>query len=388
MLKTFLSTIFTFCFLVAIGQGIDFFNGTWTEAIDKANSEDRIIFVDAYTTWCGPCKKMAKQVFPDENVGKFFNSNFVNMKIDMESEAGRSFNKKYRVTGYPTFLFINGKGDVVHKISGFRPAAPFIEVAKVAVKKDDKSADMLADYEGGNRDYKFMLKYIKALNRSSKPSLKVANDYISSKPEISKKERADFLYEAVTESDSRLFSEMIKARKILQSMKTEPQMEKKITNACRKTVLKAIEFQSAELLKETQGIMSKYLPKKANAFNIESNMTYYEELGEIDKYLKEVKKYSSSIIDEEPLELIKMSEYLASQYRKNESAMKMAEDIARQSIKSKETVQGYMNYSQILQSNGKKGEAIKNANKALSLAKLQGEKTAVIERFVKYLESE
>ena len=64
--------------------GIDFFHGTWEEALEKAKKEDKLIFVDAYTTWCGPCKRMSKQVFPQDAVGEFYNKNFVSMKIDME----------------------------------------------------------------------------------------------------------------------------------------------------------------------------------------------------------------------------------------------------------------------------------------------------------------
>ena len=55
-------------FLIAQGEttkGIQFFHGTFAEALEKANKEGKLIFMDAYTSWCGPCKRMSASVFPD-----------------------------------------------------------------------------------------------------------------------------------------------------------------------------------------------------------------------------------------------------------------------------------------------------------------------------------
>ena len=56
---------------IAKAEGIEFFEGTFKEALDKAKLEGKIVFVDAYTTWCGPCKRMSKNVFPKKEVGDF-----------------------------------------------------------------------------------------------------------------------------------------------------------------------------------------------------------------------------------------------------------------------------------------------------------------------------
>ena len=87
-------------------QGIEFFHGSWDEAIEEAKKQEKIIFVDAYAIWCGPCKRMAKNVFPDEKVGEFYNKHFINMKLDMERGEGLKFRKKYPVSAFPT-LFLD-----------------------------------------------------------------------------------------------------------------------------------------------------------------------------------------------------------------------------------------------------------------------------------------
>jgi len=177
------------CSVVGTSQGIEFFQGDWEEALVKAKEEDKLIFVDSYTTWCGPCKRMAKNVFPDPEVGKYFNENFVSLKLDMEKPKGRSFGKKYPVSAYPTMFFIASNGEVVSKVKGARKAPDLINVARKAVGGYDRSGEMVDEYEAGNRDYDFMLKYVTELNKAKKESLKISNDYVNSDPDITAEHR-------------------------------------------------------------------------------------------------------------------------------------------------------------------------------------------------------
>ena len=79
--------LLTLAFTANAQGGIEFFHGTWAEAKAKAKAEDKLIFVDAYAEWCGPCKRMSAQTFPDPKAGEFFNPNFICLKIDMEKRG-------------------------------------------------------------------------------------------------------------------------------------------------------------------------------------------------------------------------------------------------------------------------------------------------------------
>ena len=113
--------------------GINFFQGTWSEALAAAKKQKKLIFVDAYAVWCGPCKYMSNNVFPDGAVGKFFNEHFINYKFDMEKGEGPEFSNKYKVTAYPTLLFIDGSGEVAYRQMGARDVAGFIKLGEEAL---------------------------------------------------------------------------------------------------------------------------------------------------------------------------------------------------------------------------------------------------------------
>lgn len=110
-------------------------NSKWNALLAKARKENKLIFIDAYTVWCRPCIQMARDVFTLDKVADFYNKNFINVSMDMEKGEGPGLAKKYEVAAYPAFLFINGKGELVHRDGGFMEAPSFINVGEKALEK-------------------------------------------------------------------------------------------------------------------------------------------------------------------------------------------------------------------------------------------------------------
>ncbi len=117
-------------------KGVFFNEGTLAETLAKAKSNKNgpnLVFLDCYTTWCGPCKQMANVIFPMEHVGNFFNTNFVNIKIDMEKGEGIELAKKYSIRAYPTFLILDSDGNEINRVVGGGEADTFIALVKKAM---------------------------------------------------------------------------------------------------------------------------------------------------------------------------------------------------------------------------------------------------------------
>ncbi|WP_149241404.1 thioredoxin fold domain-containing protein [Dyadobacter sp. 32] len=117
-------------------KGIVFVPGSWAQILKKAKAENKIIFFDAYTTWCGPCKMLQKNVFTRPDVADVFNKNFINVKVDMEKGEGPMLAERYPLEGYPTLFFIDGDGHVVKEIIGYQNPETLIKVGKAVAKKN------------------------------------------------------------------------------------------------------------------------------------------------------------------------------------------------------------------------------------------------------------
>lgn len=149
-------------------EGIRFGNASWNETLAQATKENKLVFLDAYTSWCAPCKWMDKNVFVLKNVADFYNGQFVNVKLDMEKGEGIDLRKKYNVQSYPTYLFINGKGEVIHRSGSKMSAEEFLEEGRMAADPDRSLSAVAKRYADGQRDIPFLLNYYLALNRSDR----------------------------------------------------------------------------------------------------------------------------------------------------------------------------------------------------------------------------
>ncbi|MCY7352788.1 MAG: thioredoxin family protein [Cytophagaceae bacterium] len=114
--------------------GIQFFTGSWKDALAKAKAEKKLVFLDAYAAWCGPCKMMQARTFPDKRVGEFFNQKFISVKMDMEKGEGPALANMYPLDAYPTLFFMDSRGKVVKKVVGLHSPDDLLTVARQVAK--------------------------------------------------------------------------------------------------------------------------------------------------------------------------------------------------------------------------------------------------------------
>ncbi len=116
-------------------KGIEFKDITYQEALELSKKTGKPIFIDAYTSWCGPCKYMSARVFTDEKLAQFFNTHFINLKIEMEkSTDGSDVARRFRVNAYPTLLFIDGNERLMSRQVGAVDAVVLLDQGNSVVK--------------------------------------------------------------------------------------------------------------------------------------------------------------------------------------------------------------------------------------------------------------
>lgn len=170
------------CLTIAQAQGIEFQSGSWAEIQAKAKQLNRPIFIDVYTSWCGPCKMMATETFPQKEAGDFFNANFVNYKIDAEKGEGIEIAAKYGVDSYPTCLFIAPNGETVSKFMGYKKVPQLLKEGRKALDNYailPELEKMNAEYAAGQRDKAFLKSYLEKRRQFGETGGQATNDYVN-----------------------------------------------------------------------------------------------------------------------------------------------------------------------------------------------------------------
>lgn len=180
----FMVSVTVFSTSIAQNTGIQFEQTKkWEQVTDKAKKEKRLIFVDCYTDWCGPCYTMAHTVFVQDTVGDFFNRHFVNAKFEMEKDTdGKMLKTKYGIEAYPTFLFIDPETqEEVMRVLGGRTVDAMLYYAAIALDPRENTAGLAKRYAAGERGFDFLKQYYSRLEDSSLPCKeKIAHDFLNS----------------------------------------------------------------------------------------------------------------------------------------------------------------------------------------------------------------
>lgn len=212
-----------FSIIQAQDKGIRFeHNSGWKAILAKAKTENKYILVDCFTTWCGPCRYMDTNIFPIQEVGTFFNDRFINVKFQFDSTSNDPEEiktqyadaayllKKYYIMAYPTFLFFNSNGELVHRELGGCNGDEFISKGKNALNPENQYYTQAKKYEAGARDTSFLKNLVRLAIHSGEDSAAsiYTKDYLSAEPNIFSKDNMLFLFEITRSSDDIGFSLM------------------------------------------------------------------------------------------------------------------------------------------------------------------------------------
>ena len=367
-----------FCFLaLAINninaQGIIFEKGTWEEALQKADAENKILFVDAYAEWCGPCKAMAANVFTLSEAGSFYNSNFINVKMDMESEAGKKFGDKYPVSAYPTLLFIDAEGNVVKRVVGGQKLEGLLAIGAEVLRNSGGSLATLEEkYKNGERAYAFMLKYVSSMAKNGVSTTKVLTEYLEKNPQLKETEKAMLLFEGSVEADSKIFDEMIRLKKTIIEIVSVSRFEEKVEQACRKTAKKAIEFELNALLEESVMKAKQHLTTNKSLEN-ELKMEYFKSFKDEKSYLMNAEAYISQMLKNNPQEVKTVIQDMCMSFRESTQIKNKAASFAQDLYKKNPNPEYLEFYCTTLVINGEKEKALKEIEKSKKNAKKDAE---------------
>ena len=365
--------------IATFAQGMKFEeNKSFKELLAIAKKENKLLFLDAYTTWCGPCKLMAKNVFPQETVGNFYNANFVNSKIDMEKGEGIDLAKTYNVRAYPTYLFINGDGELIHRVTSYYDAPDFINVGKDAIDPAKQMGALKKRFEAGDKDPEFLKSFIKVFAFAD-PDLatKAAAIYFNQKKEPMDQEDFSYLFSLTKDSNSPLYPQFISRKEELLKVMPEENYNKTINNFKMNALFNSSYnkttkvFDEKKYLSEAQKMMTK---DEADAMLLKSKIRVAGMNKDKDQYQKLSMEYykdgTSADLTSNELNSIAWNFF---ENATDKVALDKALLWAKQSVKLEA---GYANTDTVANLYFKLGDKVNAktwATKAIELAKKEGE---------------
>lgn len=146
------------------GEGVRFTDKSLDELLTQARTENKLVFIDCYATYCPPCKLMLKKEFPKKEMGDYLNAGFVCVKMNLDVGNGPELAKKWDVHAFPTFLFLNSEGEILHRMTGYMTADKFIASAKIGLA-DNTFRSIENRYRQGDRSRDLVVAYIQGLQK-------------------------------------------------------------------------------------------------------------------------------------------------------------------------------------------------------------------------------
>ncbi|WP_308004903.1 thioredoxin family protein [uncultured Chryseobacterium sp.] len=371
----------------ALAQGIKFEESNFTTVLAKAKKENKLVFIDAYTTWCGPCKLMAKNIFPQKTVGDYYNSHFINAKIDMEKGEGIEIAKKYNVKAFPTYLFVDGNGELVHRTLGYVEENDFIQFAKDAGDPGKRLTALKQKFEDGEKDPEF-LKNLASLTMYNDAEFagRVMERYFSSKKELDR-EDIQMLLSVAQNADSPMYK-IFQAKKDEISKMITPQKYEaidkniKITSVLKKSYnAQSKTWDDNYFLTEAQKFLSKEeaekILKKAQA----GRALRDKDIAKYEKLTLELNQDTSALSSEELNSLA----WNFFENVNNKASLEKALVWAQESVKKDENFANTDTLANLYNKTGDKKNAKLWAEKSIELAKKTGQDSSDTEKLLKSL---
>ncbi len=350
--------------------GISFIHDKFKEALTQAKKENKPIFLDAYTTWCGPCKKMSKTVFTDTAVAALFNAQFVNLKMDMEQGDGPELLQRYGIVAFPTLLFLGGDGEVLHKALGFQTAEQFLTLGKTALAGEQTLGSWTARYEKGERNAAFLKEYASVLAEAYEPKrFQIAEEYLATQTDWKTPTNLAFIYQYTEGVDSKLFTYLVKNQKDFEKKFTKDEISLKIQNTASEYLFNE---KNLPTLSAADSVIQLVYPiEKQAKMSLGYRLSYYRMKGDRPNYVVSsvnyLKKYNDSAE-----ELNDAAATFAEQIDDKKALLK-AVKWAKKSVKLEKRFMNQIVVAQLYSKLGKKSKAKKEALHAIDIAKTTGE---------------
>ena len=379
------------------GKGVHFEDGlSWSAIQAKAKAENKYIFMDCYTSWCGPCKFMATQVFPQEAAGKYFNDKFISVSVQLDTSkadnaAVRSWYadahalaEQYHVRAYPTFLIFAPDGQPVHRLVGSSETAEVFN-GRVAESFDPNKQyyTLLDQYQKGKKDSAFLHKLAKATwdAYDKQNGYAVSAAYLATQQDLYTKDNLEFINSYAANTKDPGFEVYLKdparADKILGEGKAEEKVVRVVINGEVRPFIAKAGAAAPDWVAFQKELDRKY-PLESGEIFAQSKVMYFQQKNDWPGFQQAIIAYMDKYgTHSSPMELNDYA-WTVFQHCPDMTCVSEALEWSKRSFKDQPNPAFMDTYANILYKMGKKDDAIAWEEKAVNM--LAGEEKATFQQ--------
>ena len=376
---------------IAQNRSIVFSEKPLTEILSSAKKEKKLVFMDAYASWCGPCKWMAANIFTNDSAADYYNKTFICTKVDMEKGEGIILQQKYQVRAYPTLLFLDTDGNIVHmKVGAVQSAANLISLAHTALDPDECYAGYKKRYSQGENSPEFIYKYLQRISDAYLPVEGPLERYLSAQKETdySKPGNWKIIYAYCNDMDSKVFTYMVAHQAEFIHAHGRDSVDKKISDVFMKAI---VDLSRSEIMSDTSysRLKRKILASGfagADKVIFDADLNNCQIQGDAAGFLALAYKGLDMFYSNDP-EMLNNVAWIVHQISKDKKYLGKALLWSKRSVELKSDASTNDTYAALLYDLGNKEEAVKYCKIALGKARAAGIPSETIEENLKKYET-
>lgn len=381
----------TFCFVIVLlfsslftfghTTGIDF-QSSWDDVLEQAKQNDQPIFVKTYASYCLPCRMMDQEIFPDSEVSSFFNENFINYKVDMQSNMGQVFTLAYEVQEIPDLLFFNPDGQVMMRSKGSTSKSELLAMGNEVmaqlgsasvnyivdnqsqIKEEIQTKSNKTEYDNEYAISDFPTTIVSETEEANNQSLnlnrvplmnseivepKQQNTSISKSASKSNSKFIDMqiIFEAALNVESQAVFTVLKKKKKYYRHFGKEQTVEQLREAAKLMMEEAAKQENPVLLSQAIQVVKRSDLRDKKSFALLLRMNYHERLGEWLTYGKTAKKYIAQCNNLDSGKVFEICNNIVL-FSNDFKSFKMASKWMKKQMEEKLTYENQLLYAQLL----------------------------------------
>jgi thioredoxin-related protein len=390
LLSLFLFTTFS-CYAQAAKQ-LAFAGSSWEGVMQRAEKENKAVFLYAYTPFCGFCAKMEKEVFIDEAVAEFYNSTFISYKINIDDEGeGEALAEQYGIVSFPTYLYFSSKGELLHQSAGAKRADAFILDGQNALNPQKALFSLKGRYDAGERSASLLYDYSTALSyyhHQDSPEEQVVAEYLQTQSveQLDAEQNLRYIFEKGLSFNSPATQYFLKHQHTFTPLYTPEEVARKAQNIIINAARTAGEEGNMGLLEAVE-LAIKANFRDTSKLSALASIYFYQGQSAWLKYAEASMAYANQLASNDWQTLQETATYLK-HFAEEKQALEIGAQLMEKVIGMHKNYKHLYLYAQLQQKAGREDLALEAAKEAIKVALEAGADSSQAARLIADLQGE